>query len=90
MNNFMKYAYNTVAGLRPQHNVERRTMEMSHKKKSTQTTTDSTKKSGYTDKSNGNSWSDKSGNKSFTDKLLCVDMRITLSRREVCRFMPGA
>lgn len=44
---------------------------MSHKKKSTQTTTDSTKKNAYTDKSNGNSWSDKSGNKSFTDKSDC-------------------
>lgn len=39
---------------------------MSHKKKSGQTTTDTTK-SKYTDRTDHN-WSDKSGNKSYTDK----------------------
>ncbi len=42
---------------------------MSHKKKSTQTTTETTKNK-CTDRTDS-SWSDKSGNKSFTDKSDC-------------------
>lgn len=68
MNNFRKTVYNIITERETPIN-ERRTMKMSHKKKSGQTTTDTTK-SKYTDRTSDN-WSDKSGNKSFTDKSDC-------------------
>ncbi len=66
MNIFIKSVYNIITEL--DSDKRKAVNKMSHKKKSTQTTTDTTKSNKFTDKSDSKSWSDKSGNNSYTDK----------------------